>query len=127
MVLLKQDQFKIALCHQTRRDIIILKLDFEKAFDKVEHELMIPIMKHKGLPDKWLSWMNSIFHSGTSAVLLNGVHSEVLHCKRGLGKEILCLSCFLFWQLIFFRHFLIQQKIGVCFIYQLLCHITKTS
>jgi hypothetical protein len=74
------------LCHQTRWDIIILKLDFEKAFDKVEHELMIPIMKHKGLLDKWLSWMNSIFRSGTSAMLLNGVPGDVLHCKRGVRQ-----------------------------------------
>lgn len=30
-----------SLSPKTRREIIIFKLDFEKAFDKVEHESMI--------------------------------------------------------------------------------------
>jgi hypothetical protein len=53
------------LCHRSRKEIIILKLNFEKAFDKVEHELMLQIMQSKGFPDKWLVWMKMIFTSGT--------------------------------------------------------------
>jgi len=52
-------------CHQSRRDIIILKSNFEKTFDKVEHDL-IKIMEHKGFPDRWIAWMRLIFNSGIS-------------------------------------------------------------
>lgn len=66
------------LCHHSKKDIIILKLDFEKAFEKVEHELMVQTMESKDFPARWISWMRMIFNSGTLAVLLNGVPVEVL-------------------------------------------------
>jgi hypothetical protein len=32
------------LCKQIRKEMVILKLDFEKAFDKMEHEVIIDIL-----------------------------------------------------------------------------------
>ena len=65
---------------------MILKLDFEKAFDRIEHGAMLEIMKKKGFGDKWISWMKLIFDSGTSSVLLNGTSGIVFHCKRGVRQ-----------------------------------------
>ena len=44
-------------CHQSKRPILILKLDFEKAFDSIEHEAILQILRHKGFNDKWISWV----------------------------------------------------------------------
>jgi retron-type reverse transcriptase len=33
------------LCHKTRKELVLLKLDFEKAFDKVEHEVILQVMR----------------------------------------------------------------------------------
>jgi hypothetical protein len=72
------------LCHQSRKELVILKLDFEKAFDKIEHELITLMMRQKGLPERWIDWISSILSSGTLVVLLNSVPSKVFHCQRGI-------------------------------------------
>jgi hypothetical protein len=64
--------------------VVILKLDFEKAFDKIEHNAIMDILRHKGCETKWLKWMYMIMGFGTSSVLLNGVPGKTFHCKRGV-------------------------------------------
>jgi len=74
------------LCHHSRKPIVIIKLDFEKAFDKMSHTAMLTIMKEKGFGQRWLNWMQSIFASGTSNVLLNGTPGKTIHCLRGVRQ-----------------------------------------
>jgi hypothetical protein len=74
------------LGHKSRKELLISKLDFEKTFDKVEHEVIIQVLRHKGFSDKWVTWIKDILSSGTSIVLLNGVPGKVFHCKRGVRQ-----------------------------------------
>ena len=36
---------------------LILKIEFEKAYDKVSWSFLEEVMKVKGLPDTWINWV----------------------------------------------------------------------
>jgi hypothetical protein len=60
--------------------MVLLKLNFEKAFDKVENEVIVQVMEHKGFPNNWVQWIKGILGLGTSSVLLNRTPRKVFHC-----------------------------------------------
>jgi hypothetical protein len=73
-------------CKHSDKGTIILKLDFEKAFDMIEHKAILQILKRKGFDEKWISWIENILSSATSSVLLNGVLGKKFFCKRGVRQ-----------------------------------------
>ena len=72
-------------CKQSKKPIIILKLDFAKAFDIVEHEAILALHV-KGFPPKWIGGVKEILSSGESQVLLNGLPGNHFKCRRGVRQ-----------------------------------------
>ena len=73
-------------CKALKRPIVLLKLDFTKAFDTVEHDLILRIMQRKGFDSRWTGWSNTILSSGSSSVLLNGVPGKHFVCRTGVRQ-----------------------------------------
>ena len=71
-------------CHKSKEDMLVLKLDFEKAFDTIEHQAIIDILGVKGFGEKWISWMLLIFTFASSAVMLNGIPGKKFYRRRGV-------------------------------------------
>jgi hypothetical protein len=68
------------------KEINLLKVDFAKAFDTIDHGAMIKIMRKIGFDDKWIQWIYVIFESGKSDVLPNGVPGRQFFCRRGVRQ-----------------------------------------
>jgi hypothetical protein len=73
------------LYQKSKKQLVFLKWILKKAFDKVEHEVIIQVMRHKCFPAKWIQ---GVLSSGTSSILLNGTPGKVFHCQRGVGQGV---------------------------------------
>ena len=73
-------------CKASKSKVVVLKLDFEKAFDSIEHESIFLMLRKLGFPEVFISWVKCILQSGTSAVLVNGVPGRNFKCRRGVRQ-----------------------------------------
>jgi hypothetical protein len=66
---------------------VILKLDFEKAYDKVQWGFMMEVLKRKNAPPpKWLEWMQQIIEGGKVGININGNDGRFFNTYKGLRQ-----------------------------------------
>lgn len=73
-------------CHLRKAPTLVFKIDFKKAFDSVNWESLLTILRARGFDDRWCSWMERILSTGHTAVLLNGVPGDWIRCRNGLRQ-----------------------------------------
>jgi hypothetical protein len=71
---------------RSKRKGLILKIDFEKAYDRVRWFFLEQVMMGKGFPLKWISWVMSIVRDGKVCINVNGERSPFFKTFRGLRQ-----------------------------------------
>jgi hypothetical protein len=65
---------------------IILKLDFEKAYDKVNWDFLQQVLRMKGFPNFWCQWMERVVSKGSVGVQVNDDLGHFFQTKKGLRQ-----------------------------------------
>ena len=62
---------------------MIISIDAEKAFDKIQHPFMIKTLQNAGLEGTYLNIIKAIYDKPTANFILNGETLRVFHLKSG--------------------------------------------
>lgn len=62
---------------------VVLKLDIEKAFDKLEWRFLWSILVLFGLNTEWINFLRRCPTNGTSVVLFQGSYDSFFETSRG--------------------------------------------
>ncbi|GJZ51298.1 putative RNA-directed DNA polymerase, eukaryota, reverse transcriptase zinc-binding domain protein [Tanacetum coccineum] len=68
------------------KKLLILKVDFEKAFDSVSWSYLDYVLNHFGFSETWRSWIRTCLQSARTLVLVNGSPTLEFSIHRGLRK-----------------------------------------
>lgn len=75
--------------HKTKRNKkvgVVLKLDFEKAYDKVDWNFLFDCLKCRGFDDKWINWIKSVVMGGTLSVKINNQLGPYFMSHKGVRQ-----------------------------------------
>jgi hypothetical protein len=69
-----------------RETRIVLKLDIEKAYDKVNWDLLFECMEKRGFHNKWCVWMEHVASGGTISVKVNNKIGKYIKIFKGVRQ-----------------------------------------
>ena len=68
------------------REGLLLFLDFEKAFDRVDHKFMIKTLDEMGFPVEFTNWVQLLYKEATSQVRINNANSSKFKLLSGVRQ-----------------------------------------
>ncbi|GKB55871.1 RNA-directed DNA polymerase, eukaryota [Tanacetum coccineum] len=76
----------LARCKLKKRQAMIFKVDFAKAYDSVRWDYLDNVLISFGFGPKWRSWIRGSLSSGKASILVNGSPTTEFHLYRGLKQ-----------------------------------------
>ncbi|GJT75174.1 RNA-directed DNA polymerase, eukaryota, reverse transcriptase zinc-binding domain protein [Tanacetum coccineum] len=99
-------------CRRRKKQSLIFKVDFEKAYDSVRWDFLDDILVKFGFGIKWRGWIQNCLNSSKGSILVNGSPTEEFQFYKGL-KQGDPLSPFLFILVMESLHISFQRVVDV--------------
>jgi hypothetical protein len=65
---------------------LIISLDAEKSFEKIQHPFMIKVLEKSGIPGPYSNMINAIYSKTVANIEVNGEKLEAIPLKSGTRK-----------------------------------------
>ena len=66
---------------------MIILIDVEKAFDKIQHPFMIKILQKMGIEENYLNIVKAKYDKHRASIILNGEKLQALPLRSGTRQE----------------------------------------
>uniref|UniRef100_A0A8R7K645 Reverse transcriptase domain-containing protein n=1 Tax=Triticum urartu TaxID=4572 RepID=A0A8R7K645_TRIUA len=70
--------------HVKKRTAVVLKLDFENSYDKVNWGFLLECHKLRGFNETWCGWVKQILYNGTVSIKLNNSVGPYFQSAKGV-------------------------------------------
>ena len=84
---------RVVILHETVHELhrknlsgVIIKIDFEKSYDKVRWDFLFQTLRLKGFSLKWIEWIRSFISGGSVAINVNDEVGPFFQTKKGLRQ-----------------------------------------
>lgn len=72
--------------HKSQEKGVVLKLDYEKAYDRVSWDFMFEVLETREFSSKWTQWIRQLVTRGSLGILVNGEESSYFKPGKGLRQ-----------------------------------------
>jgi hypothetical protein len=91
----KLAKFLLNYAEAAEEDGLIVALDQEKAYDRINHTYLLRVLQHMGFPPRFCNTIKAFYTNAETIVMINGEMSEPFIVTRGVRQGD-PLSCLLF-------------------------------
>ncbi|GKA65576.1 RNA-directed DNA polymerase, eukaryota, reverse transcriptase zinc-binding domain protein [Tanacetum coccineum] len=75
-------------CKAKKKQAMIFKVDFEKAYDSVRWDYLDEVLKKFGFEERWCSWIQGCLKSFRGSVIVNGSPTKEFQFYKGLKQGV---------------------------------------
>jgi mannosylglycoprotein endo-beta-mannosidase len=79
-----QEAFEWA--EESEQDLVLLLLDFEKAFDRIEWGFLFTALAKLGFSETWIRWVKTLYLEASSAIKVNGTTGPTFQLARSVRQ-----------------------------------------
>jgi hypothetical protein len=82
----KLAKYLLNYAEAAEEDGVIVALDPEKAYDRIDHTYLLTVLQHMGFPPKICNTIKSFYTNAETIVIINGEMSEPFIVTRGVRQ-----------------------------------------